>query len=915
MSRMMNRALNIACTALLLPALLIGCGAAPAPAQPTPAQPTPAQPAPTAPKPLTPTVRPIGAIALNVDTRDSTVSAQAITPGADSAVSFPTAGRVTEVIDVGANRYIMARFPITANQNFSNLTLVAYNKTGNEAGSAFKAFQSFGGVPSSANVYSLRPAHGVNASAVVNPNKADLQVLTTAEAQSVTAAAQGGGTPIISGSEFALEYGYVARRCTANCGTTPTWTRAISSGETGQVTVAVRVPQIGDPGSGYRFTMTFIVSNDTSTQYSQSLEEIASNTVAGIAQTNAAVTGATSVRVLCNSAYSSANKAFVLGARTAGSGATPLAQYGAQFYRNATAASFSVLPNILSSFAPGVAPLYTALSGATLSYSGGSSANGGNVSVAANGSFNFNPKAGSATADAMNFTVSDDQGCTAAPQTAPVTVSGPVIWFVNGAFVGTSDGRKTNPFTTIAAASSASSSAQTIFLYAGNYGGVTLKANQNLFGQLEGIAVLAGSVVSPTASGATVIEPAGATAPVLTAASGDTLTLASGTSAVRGVKLSGVAGGTALKGTGFGTLTIANTEIDTPGAAVNLDTGSVNATFKAISSGTSSTGPVNGLKLNAVSGANFIVSGVGSTSGSGGTIQRSTAEGILVTNSSNVNLNLMTVQNTLGEGIKVSTSGSNAVNVRVKNSSFSNIGSNAAQKAAVSLRLLGSGNSTFEVSSNTVSSNVDTRGIDVQVCGAGLCNAATLVKGRVSSNTITLPGGSVSTQSGIEVNIEGNGKLQLEASNNAVSGYGLFGLKLTALVGNANLQATAQSNIITAPGSNALDAFEAYSGSGTAFAANTVCLNLMGNTITATTNPAIYGVWLEQRKASTGNSVFALQNLAPSPNISASSVQGFVVANNTISLAAANQANANGLGDPTLVVAFTNATCETPGAF
>lgn len=863
----------------LLPALLIACGAPPVqPATVTPAAPVPA--APAAPKPLVPTVQPIGAIELTVDTRDATVKPAAITPNADAAVSFPTAGRVTEVIDVGSDRYIMARFPVTANQNFNNLTLVAYNKSGNAASSAFKAFQSFGGAPTSANVYSIRPAHGVDASAVVNVNKADLQVLTSAEAASVTAAARAGGTPIIAGTEYALEYGYVARFCAANCATaTPTWTRAIGSGQTAQVTVALRVPQTGDPGAGYRFSMTFIVSNDTTTQYSQSLEEIAASTVAGIAQANAAITGATSVRVLCNSSYGSGNKAFILGARTAGDGATPLAQYGAQFYRNATAASFSVIPNVQGSFAPGVAPLYTALNGATLSFGGGSSANGGNAAVGSNGSFDFNPKAGSTAADTMNFTVSDDQGCASAPQTAPVTLSGPVIWFVNSGFAGTPDGRKTNPFTTLVAASSASSAGQAIFVYQGSYGALTLKANQTLIGQLDGLAVLGNAVVPVGTGGSTTIEAAAGTIPVLSAASGNTLTLTNGTTTVRGVKLGGSSAGVALSGTGFGTLNISNAEIASSGTAIDLSTGALSATFRSVSS----SGGANGIKLNALTGAGLTVTGTGITAGSGGTITGTTGSAVLGTNVSAVNLQLMTIQNitaAVSSGVDL-TNATSIGNFIVKSTSFQNItGSGFAIRAV----LAGSGGGTVDFSNNTVGNSVaNVGGISVSACGStSACTAGTVVQGKVTSNQLLYP--TSSTRIGIDIDIAGQGKMILQASNNTVQNYGLIGLRLGAREGNANLQATVSANTISTPTVtvNTFDGLNVIAGSGTSFTANTLCLNATGNTITVPANAfGIFGAYLEQRAAIGGTqSTFALQGIAPSPNTTLAQIESFVKTNN-----------------------------------
>jgi hypothetical protein len=894
----------ITSSATLLLIALAACAAPPPPPPPATVAPTPSVPAP---KVLTPTVTPRGAVELTVDTRDSTVTPQALNPSADSSVSFPTTGRFTEVLDAGSNRYIMVRFPVTANQNFNNLTLVAYVKDGNAASSAFKAFQSFGGTPSSSQVYSIRPAHGIKLNGTtpeVDANKADLQVLTTAEANSITTAARGGGTPIITGTEYALEYGYVARRCTANCGTTPTWTRAFTATQTGQVTVAVRVPQAGDV-TGYRFSMTFIVTDDTSTQYSQSLEEIGSNTVAGLSA--ASVSGATSVRVLCNSSYSSANRAFILGARMAGAGATPLAQYGAQFYRNATAASFSVIPNTEGSFAPGLAPLYTALNGATLTYAGGTTGSSlGAGVVNANGAFTFNPAAGNTSNATLGFTVSDDQGCTAAPQTAPVTVSGPVIWYVNSAFSGTSDGRKTNPFKTVAAASTASSNGQTIFVYAGNYGALTLKPSQNLFGQLEGIAVLGNSVVVPAIPGATVIEPPGTTAPVLAATNGDTLTLSNGVSAVRGVKLGGVASGTALKGTNFGQLFVSNTEINTPGAALNLDTGAINSngSFKAISSG----GGVNGIRLNAITGAGLSVTGDGSTAGSGGTIQGSTGDGVAITNSTGLNLRFMNFQNITGRGVFADIQGTVALNLVVKNNVFQNLGS---QSNAVRLLLSSTGASTFDVSNNNIGTLAGTNmsGVTVLACSASVCNSGTLLQGRINNNTIIYP--TSSDRKGIDVGISGNGKLRLEVIGNTIQNYGEIGLDLSAVSGNSNLQATITGNTISTTASTSLaqDGMWLHVGSGPGFSGNVGCFNIAtatgatGNIVNVPTALGYSSVYLDQNV----NTNFAIQGYTGAAN-SAAAVQTFVNSKNIFPSATSFVEPAGGNN----IVNFTNATCETP---
>jgi Bacterial Ig domain len=874
---------------LLLPAALIACGAPPAPeiVRVEPPKPSIA--------PLKPTVAPRGIVELTVDTRGN-LEPQAVNPNPDSSVTFDLANRVVTTLDVGSNRYISVRFPVTANVAFNNLTLVSYFKEGNNASSAFKNFQSFGGTPTPTDVYSIRPGHGIKLNGTtpeVDVNKADLQVLTTAEASSVTTAARGGGTPIITANEYALEYGFVARRCTANCTTaTPTWSRGFAAGQSGEVNITVRVPQAGDV-TGYRFSMTFIVANDTLTQYSQSLEDIGTSTVAGIAQANAAITGATSVRVLCNSTYSSGNKAFILGARTAGDGATPLAQYGAQFYRNATAASFSVIPNTQGSFPLGVSPLYTALNGATLTYGGGSSVNGANVGLNQNGSFTFNPVAGSTAADTMNFTVSDNQGCSSVPQTTPVTVSGPIIWYVNGAFGGTSDGRKTNPFKTLATASTTSGNGHTIFVYNGSYtDALTLKLNQNLIGQLEGLAVQGNNVVPTNTPGATIVEAALAGTLNI---NGLTLNTGAGSSIVRGVNLTNT-----LTGSSFGTLNLSNVAVNSSGAAVNLSTGVVNASLRSVSSG----GGVNGIKLNALTGTGFAVTGTGTTAGSGGTIQSSTGIGVEAVNVSNLDLQYMVVQNTGAHGVIVDTTGSTAAStITIKNNNFRNM---AALNAAVFVELFSASNANFDISSNTVggatagsAATTDMRGIDVEGCNSTSCNSGTLFQGRVNNNDIRLSTSSTHVSNGIDVDQQFQGTMRVEVKNNVVQNYGTYALDLGALGGNnANLQATVQNNTFSAPTANALQGVRLLAGEGSTIV-NALCVNLTGNTITS----SVAAVLLRQRI----NSTFAVQGLTGTPVTNATTVQNFVNGLNTLT-AGSLVSPATGIN----TVNYTSATCQTP---
>jgi hypothetical protein len=181
----------------------------------------------------------------------------------DSAVSFDVANRVSTSLDDAVNgfRYISVRFPVTntSASTIDNLTLYAYTQSGSSvSGTAVKNITSFGGQDVSSGVLEVKPTHGTTTSAgsvVVNSAAADFQVFTPAEANAATADARTAG--FIGAADRALEYGFVARNAMGGRGFAPNGT--------GTITLAVRVPR-GDIGTPYRFTMTFIVANETATR-------------------------------------------------------------------------------------------------------------------------------------------------------------------------------------------------------------------------------------------------------------------------------------------------------------------------------------------------------------------------------------------------------------------------------------------------------------------------------------------------------------------------------------------------------------------------------------------------------------------------------------------------------------------------
>lgn len=639
-SRPLGAGLILATLALALSA----CQSTPAPVSAAPSPVVSKQPVGVPPAPFVPADRtPTPFATLELPGTDEPFQPMTLTPQPDSALTITR--KSSSTVDVGGFRYIVTTFNVknVGSTPLNNMTWVAYVKNGNVAESALRNIR---GSSDPADLYRVYPAHGLTASGSVDANLADLALLTSTEAQAVTTAARGGATPIIGASDYALEYGFVARRCTANCtSATPTWTRSIAPGETGQITTAFRVPI--DPLTNdfkTKFAVTYIVANESDAVVAQSLEEQAAGTIAGLPA--ASTSGFAQVRTLCRPASAPAftgnNANFLLSARIAGPASGALARMGASFARNATAApsALSTYGNTRTSSSSDLTALYDVLPGTTLTFGGATSAQGGDLVVtnSANGAFTFDPKAGYIGADTLRYTVSDGPNCVA-PQSLTNTaqVNNPLIWYVNSASTASEDGRSTTPFKTLSAAVAASGPGSALFVYAGSgayTGNVTLKANQTLLGEGVGLGVTAGAAV-PAASATATLVPAGAT-PSLNSASGATLTLPSGATnvmTVRGVKLASASGGFALSGTNFGTLNVSNVEVDsgTAGRAVSLDTGAVAGSFSSVK-GTSVllkslTGTLNlgsGAIVNAASTENaFEVNGGSADLTFGGTISAS----------------------------------------------------------------------------------------------------------------------------------------------------------------------------------------------------------------------------------------------------------------------------------------------------
>ncbi|MEJ7861051.1 MAG: carboxypeptidase regulatory-like domain-containing protein [Pyrinomonadaceae bacterium] len=272
------------------------------------------------------------------------------------------------------------------------------------------------------------------------------------------------------------------------------------------------------------------------------------------------------------------------------------------------------------------------------------SAQGGNVTLNADGSFTFNPRAGFEGADTFTYTLANGTGLT---DTGLVTinVSG-MIWFVNnnaGACSASCDGRLSNPFTSLATFNTANALSgglnpdnnDNIFLYesATAYAGVlTLRAGQRLIGQdaTASLNAITG-ITTPAFSAALPGTNSGNSTFVTITSSGNGINLASGNT-LRGFTVGNTTGAKLNAAASVGTLTIgaagaADVTLNGTGQALNLTGGgSLAANFASISSASSAAAGITltGLGGNLTSATTSITSpttvGINLTSSvSGGT--------------------------------------------------------------------------------------------------------------------------------------------------------------------------------------------------------------------------------------------------------------------------------------------------------
>ena len=269
-----------------------------------------------------------------------------------------------------------------------------------------------------------------------------------------------------------------------------------------------------------------------------------------------------------------------------------------------------------------------------------------------------------------------------------VTINvGDMIWFIDNSLGAAGNGTLATPFNTLAGfealngngGSSDPGAGDCIFVDTGSgdyTGGVTLENTQILVGEgaSTGLASVCG-VTLPTHSNS--LPATSGTDPTIANAAGNGINLASGNT-ICGLDI-GNTSGTGINGSGFGTLTVSDTSIGGSGKALDLNTGTMSATFDSVTVTSSSSGGVSlqslsgtttfsSLSLTTTGGTGFLASSGGTVNitGSSNTITNTTT-GIDITNTtiraSGMTFQSISVDGGTSPGIVLNSTGSGIFSV------------------------------------------------------------------------------------------------------------------------------------------------------------------------------------------------------------------------------------------------------------
>lgn len=360
------------------------------------------------------------------------------------------------------------------------------------------------------------------------------------------------------------------------------------------------------------------------------------------------------------------------------------------------------------------------IAGASITAATFASTQGGTVVMAADGSFDYTPPAGFTGTDNFTYTLNDGNPVglpvpTTDAGSVTITVSN-LIWFIDNS-AGAGDGRRNSPFNTIAAFNAGSAAAGDVIYieHTGTdyTGPLTLQNTERVFGEGHtGGANLANVLPFSLAANSKTLPNINGSRPNITNGSGNGIAIASNNT-LRGLNIGNTTGADII-GTNFGTLTASEMTLSGNGKALDLTTGTLSATFDAITSASSGT---QGILLSSVGGS--------LTATGGTTISGVTTQGILVTGST-VNANF---------GNTTITAGSDGVSLQNNSAGTRTFGTLSITNGSGVGFLHAVGGGLTNITGQATITNPGGRGIDIQ--NAAVANGVTF-----SNTNVTQSGGT-----------------------------------------------------------------------------------------------------------------------------------------------------------------------------
>ena len=505
---------------------------------------------------------------------------------------------------------------------------------------------------------------------------------------------------------------------------------------------------------------------------------------------------------------------------------------------------------------------------------------GGSVSLAANGSFSYDPPAGTTGADSFAYTVTNAGGSSVA--TVTITIANRV-WFVDASAALGGNGKPASAFRELTNVSS-STSGDVIYALrpVTPYLAKTLPSGQRLLGQ--GITVDAthlGFTLAPFSR--SVFGTAGANSSMRT------LTLSS-SNYVRGFDVTASSGTRGLFGSSASAVDIAGMAVSaTSAAAVDLSTVSGTISLKSVTA----SGGVNGILLTGTTGS-FTVTGTGSAA-SGGTISGTSNDGVRLNGAQNVslsslaisgvpsgffgihgnsvvNLTLQGVTTTGGtQGLSFEDNSGNPSNlsgvVVIRNCSFAN------HSTAIGMRNDVGTISSFTFENNSVSTITST-GFLLQIRGT-----ARLEDMSFKSNTYTSVSTTLSTNAfNVFVGTNSSGGTtftpfaKVTVENNTFTGSNGIPIRLRAIETDGTLHVIVRGNTVSGLTGTNTNAMRIDSGNSSGN--STVCAQIVNNSFTPSGTALAIAVRRDTSDA------YGIVGLTPSPSSVASDITTFLNAQN-----------------------------------